>query len=113
MAKSSFNRVWHIGLIGGGQSTPPSSLNPSGSRQNKRIIIIKLKTLTSAALLAVMATTASAFELEPGNGWVFANTGGGWEYPAFWAVAQTVQAMLGDGAYALKLPKLPRANALA
>ena len=33
-------------------------------------------------------------------GWLFSNEGGGWEYPAFWAVALVVQALLGDGAYA-------------
>lgn len=36
-----------------------------------------------------------------GNGWVFSAKGGGWEYPAFWAVALLVQALLGDGAMAL------------
>lgn len=35
-------------------------------------------------------------------GFFFSNPGGGWEYPAFWAVALTVQALLGDGAFALK-----------
>ncbi len=34
-------------------------------------------------------------------GWLFSNEGGGWEYPVFWAVALIVQAMLGDGAFAL------------
>lgn len=36
-----------------------------------------------------------------GNGWVFSAKGGGWEYPAFWAVALFVQALLGDGAMAM------------
>jgi putative oxidoreductase len=35
------------------------------------------------------------------NGWVFANPGGGWEFPAFWAVALVVQALLGSGAWSL------------
>lgn len=35
-------------------------------------------------------------------GWLFSNEGGGWEFPAFWAAALLVQALLGDGAYALK-----------
>lgn len=39
-------------------------------------------------------------------GWLFSNQGGGWEYPAFWAVALIVQALLGDGAFAWK----PTAN---
>tara|TARA_R110000868_G_scaffold80018_39_gene227462 strand:+ start:1341 stop:1784 length:444 start_codon:yes stop_codon:yes gene_type:complete len=35
-------------------------------------------------------------------GFIFSNEGGGWEFPAFWAVALIVQALLGDGAFALK-----------
>jgi len=35
-------------------------------------------------------------------GWLFSNEGGGWEFPALWAVALIVQAMLGDGALAWK-----------
>jgi putative oxidoreductase len=35
-------------------------------------------------------------------GFFFSNEGGGWEFPAFWAIALVVQALLGDGAYALK-----------
>jgi putative oxidoreductase len=36
-----------------------------------------------------------------GAGFFFSNEGGGWEYPAFWSVALIVQALLGNGAYAL------------
>ena len=34
-------------------------------------------------------------------GWLFSNQGGGWEFPAFWAVALALQVLLGDGAYAM------------
>ncbi|NWA02700.1 DoxX family protein [Pseudomonas gingeri] len=34
-------------------------------------------------------------------GWEFNNSGGGWEYPAFWAIALVVFILLGDGPYAL------------
>lgn len=34
-------------------------------------------------------------------GFIFSNEGGGWEFPAFWAVALIVQSLLGDGAFAL------------
>jgi putative oxidoreductase len=34
-------------------------------------------------------------------GFFFSNPGGGWEFPAFWAVALVVQALLGNGAFAL------------
>jgi putative oxidoreductase len=36
-----------------------------------------------------------------GNGWMFASANGGWEYPAYLTLLAVVQAMLGDGAYAL------------
>jgi|TARA_R110002072_G_scaffold2069_17_gene17449 putative oxidoreductase len=39
-------------------------------------------------------------------GWLFSNKGGGWEFPAFWAVVLVVQALLGNGPYALKTPAL-------
>src|SRR5262245_56285882 len=41
------------------------------------------------------------------NGWVFTNPGGGWEYPVFLIVASATQALLGNGAYALR-PGWPR-----
>ena len=41
-------------------------------------------------------------------GWLFSNEGGGWEFPAFWAVALVVQALLGDGKFALRLPATNR-----
>jgi putative oxidoreductase len=44
-----------------------------------------------------------------GHGWVFSGTGGGWEFPAFWTVTLLVQGLIGDGAYALKLPGQVRA----
>lgn len=36
------------------------------------------------------------------NGFFFTARGGGYEYPAFWAVALVVLALLGDGAFALR-----------
>ncbi len=35
-------------------------------------------------------------------GFFFSNAGGGWEYPAFWAVVMGVQALLGGGLWAVK-----------
>ena len=37
------------------------------------------------------------------SGWLFSNEGGGWEFPAFWAATLVVQALLGNGAFALKI----------
>ncbi len=42
------------------------------------------------------------------NGWLFDNAGGGWEFPAFWAATLVVLALLGNGAFALKVPSLGR-----
>ena len=55
--------------------------------------------LVAAALLPVLIG-ASLVHL--GNGWSFSNAHGGWEYPVFLAMAALVQALLGDGAFALK-----------
>ena len=42
------------------------------------------------------------------SGWVFSNANGGWEYPAFLAVAAVVQALLGPGKFALQAPIFAR-----
>lgn len=49
------------------------------------------------------------------NGWVFSNPNGGWEFPVFWTVTLVVQALLGDGAYALNIgyPKARAASTTA
>ena len=67
--------------------------------------------LGGIALLAGVGTRWVAIALVPiligatwvhaGNGWVFSAPNGGWEYPLFLIVALLVQALLGDGRYAL------------
>lgn len=37
-----------------------------------------------------------------GNGWVFSAPNGGWEYPAFLAIAAVILFLIGDGPYALR-----------
>jgi len=41
------------------------------------------------------------------NGWVFTAPNGGWEYPAYLLVLCIAQALLGSGAYALRLGAAP------
>ena len=53
-----------------------------------------------AALVPIML---GATWVHAGNGWLFSAPNGGWEYPVFWTVTLFVQALLGDGAYALRL----------
>jgi putative oxidoreductase len=57
--------------------------------------------LVSVAMVPVLL---GAFWVHSGNGWMFASPKGGWEYPAFWTVALVAQALIGPGAFALKLP---------
>jgi putative oxidoreductase len=59
---------------------------------------------TRLVAVALIPVLLGATWVHAGNGWVFSNAGGGWEYPAFLAVASVVQALLGSGAYAVKSP---------
>lgn len=47
--------------------------------------------------LALVPVLLGAAWVHLGNGWVFSNEGGGWEFPVFWALALLVQAGLGTG----------------
>lgn len=53
------------------------------------------------AALVLLPFMLGAVSAHLPNGWSFASPNGGWEYPAFWAVALAVQALIGAGAYAL------------
>ena len=64
------------------------------------LIVLGLGTRwVSAALVPVLLGAAW---VHAGNGWLFTAPNGGWEYPAFLAVAAIAQALLGDGAFALR-----------
>jgi len=54
-----------------------------------------------AALAAVPVLLGAILFVHGSNGFFFSAPNGGWEYPAFWAVALVVQALVGDGAMAL------------
>jgi len=62
---------------------------------------------TRAVALALVPVLLGAALVHLPNGWVFSNPGGGWEFPVFWVFANLVQALLGDGAYAVKSPLAP------
>lgn len=59
---------------------------------------------TRVVALALVPILLGAVVQHVPAGWLFTNQGGGWEFPAMWTVLLFVQALLGDGAYALKLP---------
>ena len=55
--------------------------------------------------LGLIPILAGATWVHVGNGWVFSAANGGWEYPVFLIAASLVQALLGDGKYAVTLKK--------
>jgi putative oxidoreductase len=52
--------------------------------------------------LATLPILIGALAVHLPNGWVFSNPNGGFEYPAFLIVLAVVQALIGEGAYALR-----------
>jgi putative oxidoreductase len=64
--------------------------------------------LVSFALLPVLL---GALMVHAPNGWLFTAPNGGWEYPAFLAVAALAQALIGDGAFAVKPVAFPAGTA--
>lgn len=74
--------------------------------------VIAAEVIGGLALIAGIGTRYVSLALVPvligatithaGNGWLFSAENGGWEYPAFWTVTLLVQALLGNGAFALE-----------
>jgi putative oxidoreductase len=60
--------------------------------------------LVSLALLPVLL---GALAIHAPNGWVFNAPNGGWEYPAFLALAAVAHALIGDGVFAVRSVSLP------
>lgn len=67
-------------------------------------VALILGVATRLVSLALLPVLLGAAWVHAGNGWMFSNEGGGWEFPVFWAIAQASLVLLGGGAYALKLP---------
>ena len=62
-------------------------------------LLLGFKTRFFAAL--VIPVLVGATWVHSGNGWLFTNTGGGWEYPLLLSLMAVVQIGLGDGKYAI------------
>lgn len=67
------------------------------------MLILGIGVREAAAALTVVAL--GAVWAHAGAGWLFTNTGGGWEYPLFLAAASAAQVLLGPGALRLRLPE--------
>ena len=61
------------------------------------------------ALLLTPILLGAIITVHAANGFFFNDLHGGWEYPAFWIVALVVQALIGDGAFALRPTARPAA----
>ena len=69
-------------------------------------VLLVLGVQSRVVALALVPILLGATWAHAGNGWVFSAPKGGWAYPAFWTVTLFVQALLGDGAYALRPSRL-------
>lgn len=65
--------------------------------------------------LALLPILIGAVWVHSGNGWVFTSANGGWEYPLYLVVLSLVQALIGEGAFAMapSKPLLPLSSAQA
>ena len=62
-------------------------------------LILGIKSrIVSVALLPILL---GAIWVHSGNGWIFSNANGGWEYPLFLIVISVAVALQGSGVYAL------------
>jgi putative oxidoreductase len=64
-------------------------------------ILLVLGVRTREVAAALIPILVGAFWVHAGNGWVFSNAGGGWEYPLYLIVLSGAQVLLGQGAFAL------------
>jgi putative oxidoreductase len=76
------------------------------------LLILGVQTRFVAVALTPFLLGALAFVHAP-NGWVFTNPNGGWEYPAYLLVLCIAQALVGDGALALRPSAWPQLDVRA
>lgn len=72
-------------------------------------IALILGVATRLVSLALIPVLLGATWVHLGNGWLFSAEGGGWEFPLFWAFIQGTSALLGSGAYAVRIPVVNKA----
>lgn len=60
--------------------------------------------------LLLLPILLGALMVHAPNGWVFNAPNGGWEYPAFLALAALAHSLIGDGALAVRGARLPAAR---
>jgi len=68
-------------------------------------VLLLINYRTRWVALGLIPVLLGALWVHIGNGWVFSNANGGWEYPLFLIAMSIVHALLGDGAFALSTGK--------
>lgn len=68
---------------------------------------------SSLVALAALPVLLGALSVHAGNGWLFTNPNGGWEFPATLVLLAVGVALLGDGAYSLRRAGKPAAARLS
>jgi len=63
------------------------------------MLILGLKTRQAA--LASIPVLVGATWAHSGNGWLFSNSGGGWEFPLFWTFVMIAITLTGSGAFSI------------
>lgn len=71
-------------------------------------VLLVLGVYARRVALAMLPVLFGALAVHLPNGWVFSAPNGGWEYPAFLAVASVVLALIGEGLYALRPGAAPQ-----
>jgi putative oxidoreductase len=75
-------------------------------------VLLILGIETRRVSIALIPVLLGATFVHLGNGWVFSNENGGWEYPLFLTVVTVVQALLGSGQYAFRADKSEQLQAV-
>lgn len=66
-----------------------------------RILLVLGIATSLVAVVLLPLVLGTIVTVHGSKGWMFSNEGGGWEFPAFWALALVVQALLGSGAFSM------------
>ena len=75
-------------------------------------ILLVLGVRTREVAAALIPILVGALLVHAGNGWVFSNAGGGWEYPLYLIVLSGAQVLLGEGAFAVSSKRAPAKRVL-
>lgn len=65
-------------------------------------VLLAFGVAARSTALALLPILVGALWAHAGNGWVFSNQNGGWEYPLYLIVLSVAQALLGEGALAFR-----------